>query len=263
MVNNSKDSPPFVSYQTLTRIQNTTGVVIAAFTALHVGNAATVWGGPFAYDQVQSALRVVYRGSSAVEWTLLGAIALHGGASMVKLARRNATLDKIARSKSTPFASKVHSFTGIFLLCSIGAHVFATRILPDWIVEADVDTGPIFGKSALVAHSMIGLRQLFMLPYYSLLLFSGSVHAFSGMRRIVGALRGRREVTVVDDALGKPTRRELFAYGGWFVLCALTALRFTNPAALQDVPISSLQEVDLLSYAGRKVTSFLSIFNSE
>jgi succinate dehydrogenase/fumarate reductase cytochrome b subunit len=262
MVNSANDEPPLISYQALNRAQGLSGVVIAAFTALHVGNAASVWAGPFAYDQVQSSLRVLYRGSKVVEFTLLGAIAVHGTASFIKLARRNATVAKIAQSRSTPFATKMHSFTGMFLLAAVGTHIFATRILPDFIVEPDIDTGPIFGKSALIAHSLIGWRQVVMLPYYSLLLFSGSVHAFHGLQKVWSVFQRRRQVNVLDEALGKPTRRELIAYSAWFVVCALTAQRFTNPAALSDVPLSALKEVDFFSFVGRKFSSFADFFGA-
>jgi hypothetical protein len=70
------------------------------------------------------------------------------------------------------------------LLGIVGAHVIATRLVPDVLFP---DSFP-FEKSGLLADSMSGVAKLFFVPYYITLACSGLIHTSIGLwhsRRIL------------------------------------------------------------------------------
>jgi hypothetical protein len=249
-MSSSSDRPAVFSYQFLSQVQAASGLAVSGFTVVHIANSVLALGGPHLYDEVQDILRSVYQ-HRTVELALGTAIVVHAAASALKMRRRGMGVDKLVASTVISFEDKVHRLTGYLLLGAVGVHVVATRIGPDFLWANAFDN---FGKSALVHHSLQGVQKVVMLPYYTLLLFAGTAHTFTGVRRAVAFIRDERRVTVVDEAEGRPTGLQTLAYSQVLLLCALVAFRFTDPMFDNSLARHTLAATSLLNVAQKSVS---------
>ncbi len=147
----------------LKQIQAGTGVLFAAFVALHLMNTWAAMFGPTAYDAMQSALRNVYQFAPA-EALLLAALAVHvvvGIMRIVNEPRRELTV-----------RARWHRYAGFFLVVFIFGHILAVRG-SSWFY----DVYPGFDGLAF----SIAYVPAYFYPYYFLLGMAGFYHALNGL----------------------------------------------------------------------------------
>jgi succinate dehydrogenase/fumarate reductase cytochrome b subunit len=149
------------------RIQALSGVVVAAFVAVHLLNTWLAPAGPGAYLALQQGLSLVYQ-APLLEWLVLGAIVVHIGCAVRRwFAERGAGGDR-----SRTWRARLHSYFGVFLMIVIGGHVAAVRLLPGYF-----GIRPGFDG---IAFSLELLPAVFY-PYYWLLGVAGAYHALNGL----------------------------------------------------------------------------------
>lgn len=149
------------------RVQALTGVIVAAFVAMHLLNTWLAPAGPGAYMALQRAFSAVYQ-ARLLEWLVLGAILVHIGCAVV----RWVTERRDAPGAARPWRARQHRYAGVFLMLVIGGHVAAVRIVPGYFGIRPGFEG--------VAFSLELLPGVFY-PYYWLLGVAGAYHALNGL----------------------------------------------------------------------------------
>ena len=147
----------------LKKLQAGTGLLFAAFVLVHLLNTWLAALGPGAYDGVQALLRNGYQWLP-VEAVLLAALVVHIVVGIMRIAsepRRTLTL-----------RSRIHRYTGFFLMVVIVGHVLAVRG-PSWFF----DVYPGFAGLAFTIDYLPG----YFYPYYLLLGMAGFYHALNGI----------------------------------------------------------------------------------
>lgn len=108
------------------RIQAASGLVFSLFLALHLVNTMSASGGEATYNAFQDGARRFYQ--TALFEVLLVATPLvtHLTASIVRIVRRR----RSGRAGKPALRTRLHRYTGWFLLVVIAGHAGATRIVP-------------------------------------------------------------------------------------------------------------------------------------
>jgi succinate dehydrogenase/fumarate reductase cytochrome b subunit len=153
---------------TLSRIQAASGLLFSIFLGLHLATTTSALGGIEAYDRVLTAVRTVYRPHLVVELLLVGVpLVVHVASAIAAMARRK-------RGAPTSWRTRIHRWTGWFLLANIGGHVFVGRVVP-----ALVD--PVRGADfAYFSYSVMNWPWL-IIPYYFVFVSAGTVHLCLGV----------------------------------------------------------------------------------
>jgi succinate dehydrogenase/fumarate reductase cytochrome b subunit len=191
----------------LKKLQAGTGILFAAFVLVHLLNTWLAALGPGAYDGVQALLRNGYQWLP-VEALLLAALGVHIVVGIMRIAsepRRTLTL-----------RSRIHRYTGFFLMVVIVGHVLAVRG-PSWFF----DVYPGFAGLAFTIDYLPG----YFYPYYFLLGVAGFYHALNGIG-IAAARTGlrpgiaglsTRHIAVATGFAGVAMVAALLGLGGiWF-----------------------------------------------
>ncbi len=146
----------------LKTLQAVTGLIFAAFLALHLVNTWLASFGAATYNITQSSLRTVYQ-SPLLEPLILAALLVH---IVVGLIRRK-------REGSGPAGPRArwHRYTGYGLAVLIGGHILAVRG-PSWFYG-------IYPGFEGVAFSL-DFAAWYFFPYYLLLGTAGFYHGFNG-----------------------------------------------------------------------------------
>ena len=194
----------------LIRTQAISGLLMALFLTLHLGNAVLALAGPAAYDGALALLRRLYQ-TPVAEVLLFAVIAVHAGAGWWRYAAFHR--DKPAKAVPT----KAHRIIGRVLSVVVILHILGTR-LPEWVGGLEVDMS--FSTFALENYG------LFFYPYYLALFTAGAYHLIRGVQVAAGALKldlprpwlrlsptGARRLTLGLLATGLLV---VLAFGGWF-----------------------------------------------
>ena len=150
------------------RIQAASGLAFSLFLTLHLANTVAAPGGEATFNAVQDGARRFYQ--TMVFEILLVATPLvtHVVASAVRIVQRR----RRGRSERPTLRTRLHRWTGWFLLAAIGGHVTATRLVP-----LATDTQIRFGDLNFTT-------VIFGVPfsiYYILLGSCGTYHLLNGL----------------------------------------------------------------------------------
>ncbi len=162
--------------KTLIKLQAISGLVFALFLLLHLANSAAAMLGQGRYDQFQRAVRHYYQFPAIEIAGVLGAAAVHVYAAVVRMWRRRAARIATGNDPKPPWRTRLHRYSGYYLMAAIAGHVAATR-------------GPgLFGHAADFSFLNFSMTVLpwFFYPYYAGLFASGFYHLVHGT---VAALR--------------------------------------------------------------------------
>jgi succinate dehydrogenase/fumarate reductase cytochrome b subunit len=150
------------------RIQAASGLTFSLFLVLHLVSTMFASGGEEAFDGFRDGARAFYQ--TAIFEVIVVAIPLltHMTASAVRIVRRR----RGARKSKAALRTRLHRWSGWFLLAVIGGHVAATRLVP---LATDTQVG--FGD--------LNFTTIFFgLPfavYYMLLGICGTYHMSNGL----------------------------------------------------------------------------------
>lgn len=149
------------------KLHHLTGLVFSLFLAFHLFNTVcAIFPGWF--DRVQDILRQVYQ-NVAVEVVLLSCLLLH-----VVLSLQSIFFDSSRQSfASSTLRSKFHKLASYALLCIVGFHFTATRV----VTSFQNIRLQFLGLAFTLHHVPFNL----MLIYYTLLSLSGFIHMIIGM----------------------------------------------------------------------------------
>jgi len=148
----------------LLRVQCVTGSLFGLFVVVHLANLAAAPLGADVYNSFQRTARAVYQ-FPLIEIGMLGALLLHGVCAILRIVRAG------FRRRHQSRRSRLHRYTGYFLLVVILGHTAATR-------GVSLVTGS-FPEFEGLAFSLWWMPVLFY-PYYTLLALCGLFHAVSG-----------------------------------------------------------------------------------
>ena len=150
------------------RIQAASGLAFSLFLALHLANTMFAPGGEDSFNAFQGGARRFYQ-TVLFEVLLVAApLVTHMTASIVRIVRRR----RRGRSEQPTLRTRLHRYSGWFLLTVILGHVTATRIVP-----LATDTQVRFGDLNFTT-------VIYGVPfaiYYILLGVSGTYHLLNGL----------------------------------------------------------------------------------
>lgn len=154
----------------LKKAQALSGLVFAAFLALHLLNTWLAALGPAAYDGAQQVLRSLYQ-ALAVEVVVLAALVIHAGVGVARIL--------IEPKRTLSLRARLHRYAGFFLMLVIGGHILAVRG-PSWFFD-------VYPGFAGLAFSIAAVPGYFY-PYYFLLALAGFYHGLNGVSIAAGRL---------------------------------------------------------------------------
>lgn len=174
-------------------LQQRSGLLLSLFLGLHLVNQASAAFGPAVYDPLQAALRRLYQQPLIEVVAVLGALAVHIGASIIVARRRSPSSSSSSSSlSSVPAWLRWHRRAGRFLAVVIVGHVVATR-------APSLLWGEPPGLHG-VAFTMQAAPPIFI-PYDVLLGVAGVVHGGFGVAIALPGLIGRARGLVRRRAL--------------------------------------------------------------
>lgn len=187
------------------RIQSGSGVVFAAFAAVHLANQWLAVLGPEAYDGFQAAARRVYMHPVLEPAVVLLPLVLH----VVAALRRMRLAGVFGRGGS--LRMRLHRATGYFLLLVIFGHVAAARG-PSFLFD-------FFPGFAGVSFSLWWMPGWFY-PYYTLFGAAALYHGLNGTWLALHAFGLRRDASLPG---GRPALFGPVAAGTLLLVLALLA----------------------------------------
>ncbi len=150
------------------RIQAASGLTFSLFLVLHLATTMSASGGEETFNAFQAGARAFYQ--TALFEIIVVAIPLltHLTASIVRIVRRR----RAGRRGKPALRTRLHRYSGWFLLAAIGGHAGATRIIP-LATETQVRFGDLNFTTVFfgVAFSI----------YYMLLGICGTYHLANGL----------------------------------------------------------------------------------
>ncbi|KAH9260402.1 hypothetical protein BASA81_001572 [Batrachochytrium salamandrivorans] len=149
------------------KLQAATGLVIGAYTAVHLANH---FGMHLGADVHQAMFRRIHRfvtGNRPVEGALLLSILVHSVLSV-----------KRCKGVAPGGSRLLHQAAGWFLLVSLPGHVYFTRV-----AGGERLLPPGQELSVAYAATTSRVAPWLYVPYYAVLSACGAVHAFSGLAR--------------------------------------------------------------------------------
>ena len=150
------------------RIQAASGLAFSLFLVLHLANTMTASGGEETFNAFQGGVRRFYQ-TVLFEILLVAApLVTHMVASTVRIVRRR----RRGRSEQPVLRTRLHRYSGWFLLAVILGHVAATRLVP-----LATDTQVRFGD---LNFTTVFYGVPFAI-YYMLLGVSGTYHLLNGL----------------------------------------------------------------------------------
>lgn len=186
----------------LKKIQAATGLLFAAFVALHLFNTWLAALGPEAYNGVQVLLRSVYQ-FPPLEALLLAALAVHVVVGVMRIVREP--------KRVLNLRARLHRYAGFFLMLVIVGHILAVRG-SSWFFD-------VYPGFAGLAFSVAAVPGSFY-PYYFLLGVAGFYHAANGSS--IAAARLGWSLHLSNSRLGIGTAlaavgmsAALLGFGGW------------------------------------------------
>jgi succinate dehydrogenase/fumarate reductase cytochrome b subunit len=191
----------------LKKLQAGTGILFAAFVAVHLVNTWLGALGPSIYDGVQGVLRNAYQWLP-LEALLLAALLVHIVVGIMRIASEP--------KRTLTLRSRLHRYAGFLLLVVIVGHVLAVRG-SSWFFD-------VYPGFAGLAFSIDYLPGYFY-PYYFLLGMAGFYHALNGVGIAAGRLGLRpwigslstRAVAIASGFAGVAMLAALLGLGGvWF-----------------------------------------------
>ncbi|MGI9328016.1 MAG: hypothetical protein ACR2PZ_22540 [Pseudomonadales bacterium] len=147
----------------LKKLQAGTGLLFAAFVAVHLTNTWLASLGAAAYDSVQQYLRVIYQ-FPPVEVLVLAALATHLLVGLLRIWQEPRRVLNLR--------ARLHRYAGFFLALVIGGHILAVRG-SSWFYD-------VYPEFAGLAYSVSAVPGYFY-PYYFLLGVAGFYHALNGV----------------------------------------------------------------------------------
>lgn len=159
----------------LVRVQAVSGLVFALFLSLHLLNVMASALGPGLYDAFQVRVRPLYQLPLVEVTMVLGALAVHVVAGVMRIRGRPRT----RQWSKLPLRTRLHRASAYFLLVFVLGHAAATR-LPSLL------DGVWLGFAGL-SFTMEWMPAYFY-PYYALLGLCGLYHGSYGVYLAVRAL---------------------------------------------------------------------------
>jgi len=188
----------------LLRVQCVTGCLFGLFVLVHLANLAAAPLGADAYNSFQRTARAVYQ-FPLLEIGMLGALGVHCACAIWRIVRAG------FRRPHSSRRSRLHRYTGYFLLVVIVGHVSATR-------GVSLATGA-FPEFEGLSFSLWWMPALFY-PYYTLLALCGLFHAVNGF-------------AIACSVFGRPLPVALRrGVGFWFAMAAAGLSMLIGIAAL-------------------------------
>ena len=148
------------------RVQAASGLTFALFLSIHLANNLLGTAGPEAYDGFQSGARAFYQNPLVEFVVVLIPLVTHAIASIVRIIRR--------RRRSLPrpaLRTRLHRYSGWFLLVVITGHVSATRGV-GFFLDAPAGFGAL--------NFSLTFAPWMFVPYYIALGTCGTYHLVNG-----------------------------------------------------------------------------------
>ncbi len=155
-----------MSARRLLQLQAASGLTFLLFAAVHLANTAAAVGGPETYNGLQHSLRAVYQFPGVELLLIFLPLSIHVAAAIVRFRRSG------FRRPHQGWRTRLHRYTGYYLLVFIAGHTLATR-------GASVVYG-VYPEFEGLSFTLWWIPAFFY-PYYITLALSGLYHGANGL----------------------------------------------------------------------------------